>query len=396
MNGFKRSLHPSSWFAGVAVAAVIAGCGGAGSGTVGVWLTDSPACGFDAVNVTVSKVRIHASGSASEDDGGWRDMTLSPARKINLLDLGNGVLESLGVTSLPEGHYTQLRLVLRANSGSSPTANSVVLSGTPGVELPLETPSGVQSGIKLINEFDVAEEQRVDLVLDFDACKSVVTRGSGVYALKPVIKVVPTVLNGINGFVDVSLSGSNVMVSAQIDGAVLGATVPITSTGEFLVARLAPGSYDVVVTADGRATAVIGAVPVASSSSIVMVSTSAAPISLPVSASRTISGSATLDPPSATEEVVFVAAKQTFGSGPTVTVGSRGADLLSGSYSLALPVGAPLFGQYGTGMLPIALAAQPGLAGRYTAEASATGYQTQSAGVDISAADATQNFILAP
>jgi len=42
------------------------------------------------------------------------------------------------------------------------------------------------------------------------------------------------------------------------------------------------------------------------------------------------------------------------------------------------------------------LAVQTALAGKYTVEASATGYQTQSASKDISAADATQNFTLVP
>ena len=95
--------------------------------------------------------------------------------------------------------------MLSANTGTT-IANSVVLSGTT-TELPLFTPSGVQTGIKLIHEFDVAPGQHVDLVLDFDALKSVVTRGNGTYALKPVIKVIPTVLTGIDGFVDTSLLG---------------------------------------------------------------------------------------------------------------------------------------------------------------------------------------------
>jgi len=387
------------WFTALLLAAFVAGCGngGGGSGTLGVSLTDAPACGFDAVNVTVSKVRAHQSGAASENAGGWSEIALSPARKINLLDLTNGVLESLGETTLPAGHYAQLRLVLGANNGSSPPNNSVVLSsGTPGGEIALVTPSAVQSGIKLIHEFDVAAGQRVDLVLDFDACKSVVTRGNGSYALKPVIKVIPTVLNGISGFVDTSLLGSNVMVSAQQNGVVVQSTAPSAQTGEFFLARLAPGNYDVVITADSGATAVIDAVPVASSTSIVMVSTHATPISLPASTTQNIRGNATLNPASTTEEVIFVAGKQTFVSGPTVTVKSQAADLLSGAYTLILPVDEPLLGQYGAGALPIVLAAQPAPAGQYAVEASATGYQTQSVSKNIPAATATQDFTLVP
>jgi hypothetical protein len=396
----NNSLRTLSLFFVLLFSLLLAACGGggggdssAGSGTLSVSLTDAPACGFDAVNVTVSKVRVHQSAGASENDAGWADITLNPARKINLLSLTNGALESLGQTPLRAGHYTQLRLVLVGNSGNM-VANSVVLSGTT-TEVAIDTPSAVQSCIKLINEFDVAAGQRVDLVLDFDAGKSIVTRGNGTYALKPVIQIIPTVLNGIDGFIDTALLGSHMMVSAQQNGVVIRSTSPNTTTGEFFLARLpTPGNYDVIITADGRATAVIAAVPVPSTTSTVMISTNAAPITLPTSAAGTISGTVTLNPTSATE-VANVAAKQTFAGGPTVTVNSQFVDLLGG-YSLSLPVGAPLLGSYGAGILPITLSAQSTVAGKYNVEASASGYVTQSAAKDITSANATQDFTLTP
>lgn len=400
MNNCERgSAATRGWFLALMLSVLLAGCGGGGggsgggTGTLGVSVTDTPACGFDAVNVTVNKVRVHQSSTASDTDAGWTDITLDPARKIDLLSLTNGVLEFLGETPLAAGHYTQLRLVLDPNTGQG-LANSVVPTG--GTETALVTPSAVQSGIKLINGFDVAAGQRVDLLLDFDACKSIVMRANGTYALKPVIKVIPFVLNGINGFADTGLLGSGVMVTAQQNGVVVQATPPNAQTGEFFLARLAPGNYDVVFTASSRATAVIAAVPVASTTSIVILSNSATPITLPVSATRIVSGTATLDPASATE-VVYVTAKQTIGAAPVVTVKFVAADdLAPGAYSLTLPTGAPLRGQYGAGTLPIAFVAQAGAAGKYAAEASATGYQTQSVSADISAANATRNFILVP
>ena len=90
-----------------------------------------------------------------------------------------------------------------------------------------------------------------------------------------------------------------------------------------------------------------------------------------------------------------MAAKQTFTSGPTVTVKFVAADLAYGDYTMTLPVGAPMFGQY-SATLPIALVDQTTVAGQYTVEASATGYQTQSVSKDIPTADATQNFTLLP
>jgi hypothetical protein len=386
----------------------LAACGGGGGGsstpppmtlgTLGVSLTDAPACGFDAVNVTVSKVRVHQSSTASDTDSGWSDITLSPARKINLLNLTNGTLDALGQTSLAAGHYTQLRLVLDPNTGNG-LANSVVPSGGTA-EVSLETPSAVQSGIKLTNEFDVAAGQRVDLVLDFDACKSVVTRGNGKYALKPVIKVIPTALNGISGYVATSLLGSRVMVSAQQNGAVISSTVPNATTGEFALTRLPLGNYDVVVTADSRAAAVVGAVPVTSTSAMVAVSQVSAPITLPASLTGSIAGTVTLTPASATE-AAYVAAKQTFAAGPAVTIKYQGADLATGAYTLAnLPLAAPQYAVYSP-TLPLvftsAATVQPGV-GKYQVDATATGYTRKSIpSVDITAANQSGvNFTLVP
>lgn len=390
-------------------AATLVACGGGGGssgsapaptstmGTLAVSLTDAPACGFDAVNVTVNKVRVHQSGTASDTDGGWTDITLSPARKINLLNLTNGVLESLGQTTLAAGHYSQLRLVLDANTGTG-LANSVIASGST-TETTLVTPSATQSGIKLVNEFDVVAGQKVDLVLDFNACKSVVTTGSGKYMLKPVIKVIPTAVNGISGFVNPALLASHVMVSAQQNGVIVSSTVP-TSTGEFSLARLVPGNYDVVITADGNAASVIGTVPVATTSSITTLSTAAAPISLVAGATGSISGSATTTPASSTEPV-FVAAKQSFAAGPTVTIKYQGADLTTGVYTIAnLPVAAPRYTVY-SATLPLVfsqhLTTTPGT-GKYKLDASATGYTTRSiALVDISVASQSNvNFALLP
>jgi hypothetical protein len=391
------------------LALLLAGCGGGGggdssatpaqtSGTLAVSLTDAPSCGFDAVNVTVNKVRVHQSATATENDAGWTDITLNPARRINLLDLSNGIFTELGQTPLTPGHYTQLRLMLDPNNGNG-LANSVLPSGSAN-EASLETPSAVQSGIKLVNEFDVAAGQRVELMLDFDACKSIVTRGNGKYALKPVVKVVPTAVNGVEGYVSTALLPAHVQVSAQQNGQIVSSTAP-DSGGKFFLSRLAPGSYDVVITADERPTAVIGAVPVASASSTTTINTSAAPIALQAAAtpSRNISGNIAFAP--AGTEAAYVAARQTLPTGATVTVKYKLADTVTGDYVLAsLPTVAPQYAQY-SATQTLAFAAQPGTTpgtGKYAVQASATGYQTKTVPVvDISTASQTGvNFTLAP
>ena len=61
----------------VAAAATLVACGGSGSsasadGTLKLAMTDSPGCGYDHVYVTVNKIRIHPSASATDSDSGWR------------------------------------------------------------------------------------------------------------------------------------------------------------------------------------------------------------------------------------------------------------------------------------------------------------------------------------
>ncbi len=391
----------------IAATALVACGGGGGSsagstptpanGSLSVALTDAPACGFDAVNVTVNKVRVNQSATAADTDGGWTDITLSPARKIDLLKLSNGVLDTLGQTPLAPGHYSQLRLVLDANT-SGAMANSVIPTGSAN-EVSLDTPSAVQSGIKLVNEFDVVAGQRVDLVLDFDACKSIVTRGKNGYALKPVVKVVPTAVNGIEGFVSPALLPSHVLVSAQQNGVIVATSAPNATTGEFNLSHLPAGNYDVVITADNRAAAVVSTVPVTATGTTAL-STAAAPLTLGVSAMGSISGLATLAPVSATE-AVYVSAKQSFAAGPTVTIKYQGADLATGTYTIAnLPVAAPGYAVY-SATLPLVFAASttttPGT-GKYRVDAAATGYTAKSiALVDISVANqANVNFTLVP
>jgi Domain of unknown function (DUF4382) len=354
-------------------------------------MTDAPACGFDKVNVTVSKLRIHQSDSADVNSSGWTDITLTPPQKINLLDLNdptqpNFALATLGEAPLPAGHYTQLRLVLMPNSNNpnSSLANSVVLSGQ-NTETPLATPSGTQSGIKLIHEFLVKPGERVDLLLDFDACKSIVARNNGTYALKPVIRVIPYVVNGIEGYVDPLLfqnqsNVNDVVVSAQVKGNIVRSVVPNPTTGKFFLAYLpAPANYDVVVTADNHATAVISGVSVPNGAGTTTISTSGAPIGLNASVTHHVGGTITLNPAD-DDGSVLVAAKQSLVGGPIVTIRGRAATVLVTTaqagdyqYDLTLPAAAPALGQF-SASLPINITSAGQLVGVY--EISATGQTT--------------------
>jgi hypothetical protein len=394
-----NSIMKKRWLAGALCSlGLLTACGGGGGsygsstpppaqmGTLKVGLTDAPSCGFDQVNVTVAKVRVNQSSAASDTDAGWTDITLSPARKINLLALSNGALDALGQAPLTAGHYSQLRLVLSANSSASPMSNSVVPTG--GHETAIDTPSATQSGIKLTHEFDVAAGAVVDLTLDFDACKSIVSRGNGSYLLKPVVNVVPMVISGsIAGFVDPAVVSSHAVVSAQQNGVVVKSTVP-DATGAFSLSPVTAGSYTVVVTADGRASDVVSGVPVTAAATTTL-STTASPILMAMSTSNTVSGVVL---PFTAEAGLTVT--QTVATGQTVVIGSQAAVTATGAYSFNLPVAPPMLGAYGT--LPVVLTAQTAAAGKYQLAAAATGFTAQKVDIDNSAAAVVKNFTLLP
>lgn len=368
----------------------LSGCGsGRGGGdqtaTLAVSLTDAPACGFDQVNLTVSKVRVHPNANASEEEDGWAEIVLSPPRKIDLLALTNGVLEPLGTTPLAPGHYTQLRLVLLPNTAESPLNNSAAPTG--GAETALEIPSAVQGGIKLIHEFDVADGKRVDLVLDLDACRSLVQKENGTARLQPVLSVIPQEVSGeIRGVIGMNLSSGPALVRPRIavqqEGRVVKSTFP-DQNGKFilqpLVQSTTAGAYDLVFTAENAATSVIQSVPV-SARKTTTINAADAPFLLNPSTIRTISGSVT--PTTAT-----LRARQTFPpDGPTVEVRSINVVIDKGRYSMSLPAEAPSLGP----------TLRPDVAGRYTLEAAAEGWTAESRPVTLSGEDLTEEFSLLP
>lgn len=197
-SGAASVAGSSAGVAGTSTAVDSSGAPIVAMGTLRLALTDAPACGFDKVFVTVTKVRVHQSSSAGEGEAGWSEFVIDPGKRLDLLKLTNGVLEELGQKSLPAGKYQQLRLVLAENGSTAPFANAVVPTGSTA-EVALSTPSAEQSGLKLQANMDVIASQTADFVIDFDACKSIVTTGgngngngsssAGKYLLKPVLTV---------------------------------------------------------------------------------------------------------------------------------------------------------------------------------------------------------------
>lgn len=401
----SRARAATRWLAVLGASAALAACGGgggggdvaqpAGQGSLRVAITDAPSC-YEHVYVTVEKVRVHQSAAAGEADGGWQELALSPAKRIDLVSLTNGVLEELGSMQLPAGRYSQVRLVLAENaaSGSGALANAVQPIG--GVETALSTPSAQQSGLKLQANVDVPEGAAADLVLDFDACKSVVKAGnSGRYNLKPVVSVVPRVMAGLMGYVTTTLSLSSTTVAAQQNGTTVRSTVPDAS-GKFSIPFLPAGTYTLVITSDGRATTVLTGVPAGTTTTVVNgTATAFAP---PASSMAEVTGTVTASSVSGSTTVstavtdADIRALQALTGGPTIEVAHKPVDATLGTYSLRLPVAAPVKGAYATGTATLTLTPDTAVAGKYTIQAQAPGRTVQEKPVTVTSGTATTSL----
>jgi hypothetical protein len=378
-----------------ASAALIAACGGSGggdsnaTGTMRLALTDAPACGYDNVWVTVEKVRVHKSGSADDADGGWSEVALATPTRIDLLEYTNGNTLPLGETQLPSGTYTQMRLVLSDNGNSAPFANAIKPTG--GNETALDTPSGQQSGLKFNVDMTVPANQVANFVLDFDACRSFVRAGnSGKYLLKPVIQVIPVLSDAgqrVVGTVDASLANGNTLVSVQAGGVIVKSTPP-NANGQFVLYPVPEGTYDLVITAPGRANAVMTGVPVVASG---ITTIGGAPLNTPNStASYAVNGTITVTPSPASIDAA-IRALQAVAGGPTIQAAATLADAASGAYAMTLPTAAPASVAYAASATAFSFAPAASGAGAYSIEATSGGV-TKTTPVTLDNADATVDF----
>ena len=380
-------------------ASLLVACGGSSSsastGTLKLAMTDSPGCGYDHMYVTVTKIRVHQSASAASTDSGWREITVASPQKIDLLSLTNGALQELGQLPLPAGRYEQVRLVLSGDA----LANSLVLSGTSN-EIELRTPSAQQSGYKLQAHFDVTGNQVADMVLDFDACKSIVRAGnSGNYNLKPVVAVTKRLTTQIEGYVDPAIA-SGVVVSTRDPDMQLRATVPDSTTGRFVIAYLPENTnYTVVISGTGRTTAAITGVPVSVAMGSTQVNTATSPIAPPASPTAQVTGWVS-DANATPLTGASVNAQQALSTLQTMDVAWGNVDPDNAAYRLTLPLAAPIKASYagqGGALSFITDSVTPGL---YKIYGTAEGYATQTTDPSITLGAAgstsTKDLVLAP
>jgi hypothetical protein len=237
---------------------------GAMSGAMELRLVDAPNPDVTAVVVTITHVDAHIAGA------GW--VTLSSKKvTVDLLSLQGGTFASLGVTALPAGNLTQLRLY---TDDAGP--NYVI---TPdGAQHPLDIPSGDESGIKLKLGIQIDACASGSITLDFDGHKSIWThpRGGGagdLWQLRPVVRLravtqtgtcsdggtTPAPSTGSDGGITPAPStGSDGGVTPGPDGNTIDTTLPSSGGGTVenpnppTIGTGAPSDCGGMVCADGE------------------------------------------------------------------------------------------------------------------------------------------------
>lgn len=229
MNRFRKMMAP-----GLVVLAMIA-CSQnptipQGMGRLEISLTDAPV-DFEAVNITFSEISAHI-------DSQWITIRTDTIT-VNLLEFSNGRSFELAAENVPAGHYTQIRLKI--------VAAEVVVNG---VAHPVFVPSGAQTGLKLIGQFTIVEGETLELMLDFDARRSIVTTGPPRnpfgYILRPTIRVITKTESGaISGIVS---NPQHVPVAYAIAGSdTVAATMIEKNAGNFTLGFLPAGLYAVCI-----------------------------------------------------------------------------------------------------------------------------------------------------
>ena len=202
-------------------------CSQNGDKRIVVRLTDSPG-DYDEVNIDIQKVEVNNSES------GWMELETVSAT-YDLLKLTDGTEVILADGEFPSGDITQIRLILGPN-------NNVVIDG---VEHALKTPSAQTSGLKInLNEtFD--DGITYNVLLDFDAARSVVKAGnSGKYNLKPVIKAIAEATTGaLQGTVEPVEENVAIYVMSGED--TVGTSYAVADNASWFIGGIEEGTYSI-------------------------------------------------------------------------------------------------------------------------------------------------------
>ena len=213
------------------------GCGGGGSGgsvsstgTLKLAITDKSSDAYDKVVIAIREIRLVPAGkdNAADNDPGLPVLARFTTPRVIDVMLLQFVQEYLGEIILPAGSYSQIRLILEPNpGGQGQPVNYLTLKSDPLTKIPLKTPSGQQSGLKVLGPVEVKPGIINAVMIDFDPNTAIVARGNGDYNLKPTgirlvaVSEILTLYGSISGVVSSTFKDwSSATVSVKRRGAI--------------------------------------------------------------------------------------------------------------------------------------------------------------------------------
>lgn len=219
-------------------------------GRVVLKVTDAP---FDISNiesalVTITGIELRKAGDGISD-GNPFIMLSEDTITVDLIDLRNGVTETLLDMDIPTGTYDQVRLYVYEAGLKLKDSDEIHRVKVPG---------GSQSGIKIFLRpaLEVTDGNLEEVLLDFDLSRSFVLRGNPAhnngFIFKPVIRAANMAKAGcVRGFVTdttaLKISGASVWIEQDT----VLATAYTDSLGFYAIIGIPAGEYSVSATKDG-------------------------------------------------------------------------------------------------------------------------------------------------
>jgi len=220
-----------------------------GNGKLVIKITDAPfPIEFvDSASVTITKVEIRKAGDGM-DDGNPFIVVSDDTMTFNLVELRNGVFESLPEIVIPQGDYDLVRLYVDEAS----------LKIKDGGLYTVKVPGGKHSGIKIFiyPALSIAGGLTSELLLDFDLSRSFVVQGNPMtpagikgFHFKPVIRVVNMSTAGrIEGMVTDTSKVKIKEPIVWIKQDTVVATVIGDTLGHYVLLGVPAGTYSIFAT----------------------------------------------------------------------------------------------------------------------------------------------------
>ncbi len=270
--------------------------------------------------IDIDRIEVSKANKDAEDE--WIVVN-SDGGKVNLLELTNGRIHDLVVANLESGHYNQIRFYI---------ARTWVKVNDEIHEVHLAS-----NTIKFVSSFTITEGI-TKLLIDFDLARSLKRIGGRnrrendrKYVMTPVTRIIGQLddKGAIKGRV-VDPTGVQVTVSANRDDGFSTSTISYRD-GNFLIGYLDPGTYDIVLEADGYAQYIKENVTVEMGSVVDIGEISLTAVAGNVITVDVIYSSASLD-----GSPVYVTSFKKGGNIPQDVIETQTGTLISGSTSVTL------------------------------------------------------------